>query len=237
MAYVPGFRYDVFISYAVADNIRPAEDEPGRVDVIERQLRLELSIEVKRKREVLLWRDTKRLSCGDNFTDEISQGVSDSAVMVVLLSNQYMASDWCRQERETFLGTLEAQANRAKRLFIVQLTDPKRFERVPDGWNEIHHCRLWREDGGIPRRLGHPVPDGKKPEHQGCFDRVHDVVQVSRWRGGWGPVPRGGRLIACGRDMGHSAADRGGLRGSFRPAPAADVFPGDPAHGTPFPEF
>jgi len=33
--------------------------------------------------------------------------------------------------------------------------------------------------------------------------RVHPLVQVSRWRGGWGPVPRGGRLIACRRDMGH----------------------------------
>jgi hypothetical protein len=67
--------------------------------------------------------------------------------------------------------------------------------------------------------------------------RVHRFVQVSRWRGGcaWTDPIRcqRRRLIACSRDIGHSAPDRGLLR----LAPAADGLPGDPAHGTSFPEF
>jgi hypothetical protein len=176
MAYVPRFQYDVFISYAVVDNNRPVKEKPGWVDVFEEQLTSELERLVNQKRPVKVWRDTKRLSCGDKFTDEIGQAVSNAAVMVVLLSKQYLASEWCKKERATFLAAMAAQQNVEKRLFVVQLTDPRLFDRLPDGLAEIHHAQLWRQDGGIPKPLGHPVPDHQKSEHQGFFDGVYAIA-------------------------------------------------------------
>jgi len=54
------------------------------------------------------------------------------------------------------------------------------------------------------------------------------MVQVSRWRSGWGSVPRGGRLIACRRDMGHSAADRDGLTRAISARSGRGRFPWRP---------
>jgi hypothetical protein len=176
MTYVPEYQCDVFISYAVADNIKPAEGKPGWVDVFERQLKLELQKEVTHKRPVEVWRDTKRLSCGDNFGDEIREAASNAAVLVVLLSKQYLASPWCQKERETFLNAAAAQGITTKRLFVVELTDPKRFAQLPDGLADLHHVSLWRHDGSVPKQLGHPVPDHQKSEHQGFFDRVLDIA-------------------------------------------------------------
>ena len=171
MAYVPAFEYDVFISYAVADNDKPDQHSAGWVDVFERQLRAEIQKEVRHKAEVKIWRDTSRISCGDKFSDSIADGIRQSAVMIVLLSKQYLASEWCTEERAAFFRAIAADPHADhQRFFIVSLTDPKRLDALPDGLSEIHRESFWREKGGRPVLIGHPVPDSRKTDHQEFFD-------------------------------------------------------------------
>jgi hypothetical protein len=194
MAYAPGFQHDVFISYAVADNDGPYHEKRGWVQAFEEQLKAELQREVRHKRAVDIWLDRNRLSCGDLFDDGIRDALGSTAVLVVLLSKQYLASEWCRLEREGFLNVLARQKQGGKRLFVVELTNPAELSgSLPDDFARIHRVRLWESQGNMPRRLGHPVPDQAKIEHQGFYDRTLEVAYAIAKRleefGGESPAP------------------------------------------------
>ena len=192
MAYSIGFQHDVFISYAVADNDGPYHNKRGWVQAFEEQLRAELQREVRHKRAVEIWLDRKRLSCGDLFDDGIRAALQSTAVLIVLLSKQYLASEWCRLEREGFLSAIAQQGDAEKRIFIVELTDPHELAGpLPDDFARIHHVPLWESQGSVPRRLGHPVPDQAKVEHQGFYNRTVEIAYAiaKRLEEFGGPTP------------------------------------------------
>ncbi len=164
-AYVPGFEYDVFISYAVRDNTKVDKSGDGWVDVFEARLKEDIQANVKHRTEVAFWRDTSRIKYGDNFSDTIADGVGKCAVMLILLSSQYLASEWCREERAAFFRAMKAdpQADH-QRLFVVCLTDPSKLGEAPDGLGRVHHAKLWMNDNGIPKKIGHPVPNSEQQE-------------------------------------------------------------------------
>ncbi len=142
MAYVSEFQHDVFISYAVLDNDGPYGEKRGWVQAFEERLKALIKREVGQRGTVVdVWLDRKRLACGDAFVDEIRDALESTAVLVVLLSKQYFASEYCRLERETFLQAIAQQQNAEKRVFIVELTDPQEFPgAVPTNSPEFIMC-------------------------------------------------------------------------------------------------
>src|SRR5512143_3261203 len=104
-AYVTGFDYDVFVSYAHVDNVKLGEDEaaPGWVHNLVNDLRTLLPQQLGRSEWGSVWIDHRRLVGNEPLTPDIQQAVSHSATLVVILSEGYLQSDWCRQERELFL--------------------------------------------------------------------------------------------------------------------------------------
>lgn len=102
MAYVPDFEYDVFISYAHVDNLDedPAVTE-GWVDRFHRALEVGLVKRLGRMGVLKVWRDTA-LGGNQLFDDAIRERLERSAVLVALCSPGYLASDYCRHERECF---------------------------------------------------------------------------------------------------------------------------------------
>ena len=100
MAYVPGFHHDLFLSYSHNDSaewIRALEES------LRQQLRERLGADVH------IWQDQNNIRFGQNWSQEIRDGIRGSAGFLTVLSPSYRNSDWCAQERKVFLDHCNAR--------------------------------------------------------------------------------------------------------------------------------
>ena len=109
-ASVPGYRYDVFVSYAQAIN------HDGWVTRFKDKLTDFLNERLDNKPQVF-W-DEQSLELNDDLDSHITEAVRQSAVMVVVVSHKYLTRAWCSLERETFL-----QNGNERRVMIVRYDD------------------------------------------------------------------------------------------------------------------
>ena len=99
MAQIPGFEYDIFISYTHNDN-HSSTDDPGWVD----RFHSELESWLKYRRgcsDLVIWRD-KELDGATVFSASIEEKIKKSALFFVLNSRNYPNSAYCRKELEWF---------------------------------------------------------------------------------------------------------------------------------------
>ena len=99
MAYVTGFDYDIFISYAHVNN---PELSGHWVDRFEQWLQHSMDSFHGRPGAVRIWRDTRDMGAGRILDATIDRGLRNSAVMVTLLSRGYIASGYCMKEWNAF---------------------------------------------------------------------------------------------------------------------------------------
>ncbi|MDX1983079.1 MAG: toll/interleukin-1 receptor domain-containing protein [Bryobacteraceae bacterium] len=115
MAYVPGCRFDVFVSYASENN------RDGWVEQLAGALGHELEDllgkQFSAKESVFL--DRTSLRTGQNFPDMLTEAARESALLIPILSPSYLTSDWCDREREAFFGNLPLDANPSECLLPV----------------------------------------------------------------------------------------------------------------------
>src|SRR5215831_14114475 len=101
MAIVPGFEYDLFVSYAHADNL-PEEGEEGWVGQFVKRL-----VPVLRQRlggaEALKVFFDSRATAANYDLAELLIAVRQSALFLAISSPGYAARDWPRQELEAFV--------------------------------------------------------------------------------------------------------------------------------------
>jgi len=151
MAYVTGFEHDIFISYASVNNPEPENDKPGWVTNF--RVKLENELVSRIGRDLKIWMDEKDIAVGDKFRDKILGGVETSAILLIILSETYLDSDWCTTERKAFLE----QVSRLKesdigglsglnRIFVVRFEDVNRdgdnFPSELKGLQEIDFFRV-----------------------------------------------------------------------------------------------
>jgi hypothetical protein len=103
--YVPNYKHDLFISYAHVDNLPIPGAERGWVSTLVGHVKTRLAEKLGRSDAFDLWMDYE-LSGHEQLTPQILDAARQSALLLVVLSPGYVASAWCRQERETFLGLL-----------------------------------------------------------------------------------------------------------------------------------
>ena len=90
---MPGFKYDLFVSYAHAN------DKPwGWVSDFTRTLKEELE---SKSRDFNIWWDPG-LRTGEDFDLAIASVISESAVFLSVLSKAYADSTYCKKEVEEF---------------------------------------------------------------------------------------------------------------------------------------
>jgi TIR domain len=93
---------DIFISYA-RDDDRPPPDKPdgkGFVTFLDDSVRYEFSKLGPQRPKT--WRDIRRIADGDQFTPEIEEALKNASLLLVVLSPNWMASNWCKRELDTF---------------------------------------------------------------------------------------------------------------------------------------
>lgn len=113
MALIPGFEYDIFISYSHMDNTIPGgESAPitqqlsenkkvGWVERFNQYLKTYLSVDLGEK-NLEIWWDNERLDGAVAFDDAIAKGIKKTAVMICLNSPCYISSDYCQMELDMF---------------------------------------------------------------------------------------------------------------------------------------
>jgi len=119
MAAVPGFRHDVFVSYAHSDNFPVAGTRTGFVS----QLVADLETEIGRKvgKALDIWWDHYSLDGNTRVTPEIMAAAAQCAAIVIVASPSYLRSEWCFRERNAFLQTLERTSGSSQAVFIVSI--------------------------------------------------------------------------------------------------------------------
>ncbi|HTU48584.1 MAG TPA: toll/interleukin-1 receptor domain-containing protein [Bryobacteraceae bacterium] len=101
MAYVPGFRNDVFISYAHGDDA-PALSSDGRGWVSYFHERLQTAVQQRVGFPVSVWMDRRNLQSYVDFDSEIHNQL-DAAILILIMSPSYTNSHYCKRERDSFL--------------------------------------------------------------------------------------------------------------------------------------
>jgi len=134
MPYVPGFEYDLFLSYASGDNHERAVEEFAAV--IEKHISDNLVNCFSPQEKIRIYFDRERLASKTavNWEDHLKAAASSSAFLVPLLSPNYLSSMYCSKERDWFATQSHAGTGCpfavAGWLPIGQNPLPKEFEKA-----------------------------------------------------------------------------------------------------------
>jgi hypothetical protein len=158
MSYVPGFKYDIFISYAREDDgYAQEQNAEGWVQRFKRQLAGELAQLLGGQfSEDFVFLDKHRLRVGQSFPVELDDGARRSAVLLAIVSPSYADSEWCSRERRVFRERFR-DAEFAECLVVVNvrntdllpptLANAQHFDFIRPGSEEpyLSNTREWLE--------------------------------------------------------------------------------------------
>jgi hypothetical protein len=145
MAMIPGFEYDLFVSYAHADNVI-AEEEEGWITQFVSRLRAALGMRLGTSSELKIFCDSNEIRANSRLP-ELLLATRKSALFLAIGSPSYVASDWTRRELATFVE----QNPDLSRLFMIEFLPLNSDERYPSPLHENIRLRFWKSSG--PRNL------------------------------------------------------------------------------------
>ena len=123
----------IFVSYAHNDDLQlgDSKNEKGFVTFFHEMLEKKLSdLGVTRAR---IWRDRKRISDGDQFDGKIDDGLKKAQILVIVMSNNWLARPYCRKELDSFVELRRAagMSNVADCTIVVGKGHVDRQKRPP----------------------------------------------------------------------------------------------------------
>ncbi|MEK7990639.1 MAG: toll/interleukin-1 receptor domain-containing protein [Thiotrichaceae bacterium] len=171
-SFVDDYQYDIFVSYAHVDNDPLPGAEQGWISTLINGLRNHLGQKLGRADAYQLWLDTHE-PVNAQLISRRQQYVSESALLLIILSPAYLASDCCMNELNQFI----AQAGIAEgRVFIIEHDYIESDER-PSCLETIMGYPFWIRDNMTQqvRKLGVPKPN---PEREfEYYQRLDDVAR------------------------------------------------------------
>lgn len=170
--------YDVFVSYAHADNEKPlgSAAQYGWITTLAHNLntgpghlRKNLFID-------------HRLKPGDVFSDDLLAKVAGSRLLLLLLSQNYIDSKWCGKELDHFIRTHANDLDKPADVFVVELFPFETFTNVPTNIQNLRkrliHAQFWHKaaDAAAPLLAGNPTPKESGPESERHYwQRLHEL--------------------------------------------------------------
>jgi len=148
--------WDVFVSYAHADDEPPMGAARGWVTTLADELR-KMLCRTLGVREARIFMD-HQLAGNEGVTEALLATVRGSRVLLLLMSPGYRRSNWCHWELGRFLAA-QTERDHRNHVFIVE-TEP--LDRA--GWHpalqELIPIRFWHRDfeDKAPRLMGFPTP-------------------------------------------------------------------------------
>jgi hypothetical protein len=171
MAFVPFHNHDVFVSYAHIDDEPLFGAQRGWVTTLINNLETVVRQKLGAK-DLTIWMDHE-LAGNRPLTDTILAALGKTATLLIALSPGYLASDWCRRERQAFLQLVKGRRDAGSQVFVVY-GDSLDRSNVPAELSDLIGYPFWvqEQDGKAPRRLGVPVPTPGEPEY---YNRVNQL--------------------------------------------------------------
>jgi len=102
MAYIKGYSYDIFISYAHLDNEKLSGQMLGWIEQFYTDLNILLSRRIGKAGAIEIWWDNKKLDGNILFDESIKTGIKQSAILLCLTTAGYRESEYCLKELELF---------------------------------------------------------------------------------------------------------------------------------------
>ncbi len=174
-----GHEYDVFVSYAHADNEIPENSlaKSGWVTTLAQNLNTAPNVYKKK-----LFID-HQLKPADVFSEELLTKVENSKLLVLLLSQNYIDSLWCGKELDHFVHTHANDPDKPADVFVVELFPYETFTQVPVNIQNLRkrliHAKFWHQpaDSASPVLAGYPTPMESGLEKH--YWRVLNELQVA----------------------------------------------------------
>jgi hypothetical protein len=143
MAYLAGYDYDVFISYAAVDDQMPFGGAGmGWVSMFFANLQKMLPIRLGTGDGLSIYFDRGSLH-GNHDLQEITAAVSRSAIFLAVTSPAYSTREWTRRELETFVK----DASDSRRLFAVEYLPLDAGERHVAPLDSRKRLKFWEIEG------------------------------------------------------------------------------------------
>ena len=191
------FECDVFVSYATVNNQPMAEGKPGWVTSFRDVLKKNLDEGLGRRNAGEVWMDDK-LRGNEPFDEQLRGKVSSSATLLVILSNGYLQSKWCRRELDIFVEAAGGERGASGRIFLVHYEplSPTLWPTALRGLStEKYRFFKQERDGATPIPLGYPIPNPEESDHASFYNRLRDLVPDLTRRLN-DVAPRGEALVA-----------------------------------------
>ena len=174
-AFVPHYQHDVFISYARVDDepLLPGDENSCWVRTLKQALQTLLN---QRAKGANIWMDIADIACNRQLSSEISAGLAGSATLLVIMSNGYLESEWCRKELAAFVDAY-GPATGNGRIFVVH-RDEIPFDRWPPQLRELYGYPFYVKDAhtGLAMPLAVPKPDPQEKEYFARLHRLRDQL-------------------------------------------------------------
>lgn len=170
MAFVNGYEYDVFVSYAHADNEADALGDAW-VSAFVQNLQTALEQRSGKVGQIKLYYDAQRLQ-GNHPLEEILKTVTRSATFVAVCSPSYATREWTRDELRTFVTSGDPG-----RLFAIERLPLDANDRYPDPLNDYHRIPFWQKDQA---EADIALPITPQLNAQLYYARVHKLAEQIR---------------------------------------------------------
>jgi hypothetical protein len=171
MAFVPGYEHDIFVSYARTDDFSIVEG-PGWVSNFVKHLQDFLAMRLGRAETYSIWMD-QHIIGNEPFSGALLHHINQSAALIIILSPDYLASEWCSQETNAFLEAIRNRPHAGRRVFVIENWPTKRDD-WPVELRSLIGYKFWGEShDNRPRPLGYPSP---YLSDKAYFERLSDLV-------------------------------------------------------------
>lgn len=138
----------VFVSHAHDDDELPPDGRStkakGFVSYLVGQLTYELN-QLGLGRGV--WFDRSKLKSGHNFNEIIADELEKSDILLAIVSNNFVASDYCQDELNLFVAKLKTQPSGHQCILRVDKQDVAN-DRLPDYLRDIHTIPFYAKEPG-----------------------------------------------------------------------------------------
>ena len=158
MSMIAGYDYDLFVSYAHADNF-VAEDQEGWVTQLVNRLKPALAARLGASRELSVFSDSEEVK-GNSRLPDLLTAARRSALFLAVGSPSYVTQDWTRLELDAFTsgnGDLS-------RLFLIEVQPLNAGQQYPAPLDDNIHLDFWKFSG--PRKVQIPLtPQADQAEY------------------------------------------------------------------------
>jgi len=188
--------YDIFVSYARADDEIPAGARNGWVTTLVKELNKVLRRKLGGS-GARIWMD-HHLAANADVLNTLLATLRSSRILLLVMSPGYHQSVWCQRELGNFLSQSAAEKHKDN-VSVVDL-EPVPREAWHSALQALTTMRFWEREftDKAPRPLGFPVPkpDEDNPYWRNVNELAHLIAEYLRQKSARAPESRAAILLA-----------------------------------------